>query len=326
MLSSQRGTLYALEPEGQALETGFSLSGMPEASVAYAMAAYPQGGNGQALIEKMQNILAGDAKNGVPKDLVDAAKRHELANEEFQKNSISGLAMEWSNALAVEGRQSPEDDIRAIEKVTVEDVNRLARQYLDPSTGVVALLTPRPSGKPVSSKSFGGAESLAGKPNGPVALPSWAQQAVTRLDIPDLTIHPAQSVLPNGIKLIVQTESISNSVSVLGHIKNNADLEVPSGQEGVSSVLAQLFPYGTKALDRVAYQKELDDIGAEESAGADFSLNVLTDHFERGVQLLADNELHPALPGEGIQGRAAADGRYAGRTTAESRLSDGSGS
>ncbi len=92
-----------------------------------------------------------------PADLVDASKRHELAEEEFQKNSISGLAMEWSNALAVEGRQSPEDDIRAIEKVTVEDVNRVARKYLTPSNAIEAVLTPQPSGKPVSSKSFGGA-------------------------------------------------------------------------------------------------------------------------------------------------------------------------
>ncbi len=78
-------------------------------------------------------------KNGVPADLVEAAKRHELADEEFQKNSISGLAMEWSNALAVEGRQSPEDDIQAIEKVTVDDVNRVARKYLVPSDAIVAV-------------------------------------------------------------------------------------------------------------------------------------------------------------------------------------------
>ena len=235
-------------------------------------------------------------KKGVPGDLVEAAKRHELADEEFQKNSISGLAMEWSNALAVEGRQSPEDDIRAIEKVTVDDVNRVARKYLVPSDAIEAVLTPQPSGKPVSSKSFGGAESLAGKPSGPVALPAWAQQAVTRLTIPDLTIHPTVSVLANGIKVIVQPESISNSVTVVGHIKNNADLEVPRGQEGASSVLDQLFPYGTNTLDRIAFQKALDDIGADESAGVSFSLNVLKDHFERGLQLLADNELGPALP------------------------------
>jgi zinc protease len=291
VLSSQRGTLYALVPEGKALDAGFSLSGLPQASVAYAMAAYPQGGNGQALIQEVQQVLADDVKNGVPADLVEAEKRHE-----FQKNSISGLAMEWSNALAVEGRQSPEDDIRAIEKVTTEDVNRVAKKYLAQANAIVAVLTPQPSGKPTSSKAFGGAESPAAPPSGPVTLPSWAEQAVMRLDIPELTIHPTVTTLPNGIKLIVQPESISKSVTVLGHIKNNADLESPKGQEGVSTVLDQLFPYGTQSLDRIALQKALDDIGGNESAGADFTVNVLSDHFDRGMQLLADNVLHPALP------------------------------
>jgi zinc protease len=296
VLSSQRGSLYALVPEGKALEAGFSASSLPKASVAYAMAAYPQGGNGESLLQEIQEVLADDVRKGVPSDLVDAAKRHELADEEFQKNSISGLAMEWSNALAVEGRQSPEDDIRDIEKVSVDDVNRVARKYLTPGNAILAVLTPQPSGKPVSSKSFGGAESLVAAPGGPVALPSWAQEAMTRLTIPDSTIHPTVTLLQNGIKLIVQPESISNSVTVLGNVKNNADVETPVGQEGVSSVLEQLFPYGTRTLDRIAFQKALDDIGATESAGADFSLSVLSDHFDRGVQLLADNELHPALP------------------------------
>jgi zinc protease len=64
----------------------------------------------------------------------------------------------------------------------------------------------------------------------------------------------------------------------------------------VDKALDQLFSYGTKSLDRLAFHKALDDIGAIESAGADFTLQVSTDQFERGVQLLADNELSPALP------------------------------
>jgi zinc protease len=51
-------------------------------------------------------------------------------------------------------------------------------------------------------------------------------------------------------------------------------------------------------LDRLAFQKALDDIAANESAGYNFSLKVLKDHFSRGVELLADNELRPALPAQ----------------------------
>ena len=301
VLSSQRGTLYALVPEGKALDAGFAFSPLPASGLAYAVGVFPQGGNGQALLDQVRDIISDDLKNGVPADLVDASKRREIASEEFQKNSIEGLAMEWSNALAVEGRQSPEDDIWAIEKVTVEDVNRAARKYLSTTEAVQAVISPQPSGKPISSKSFGGAESLAGSPSGPVALPPWAENAVTRLAVPESTIHPVVSTLSNGIKLIVQPETISHSVTVIGQIKNNADLETPQGQEGVSSVLSGLFPYGTQTLDRIAFQKALDDIAADESAGTNFSLSVLTDHFNKAVELLADNELHAALPEEAFK-------------------------
>jgi zinc protease len=88
--------------------------------------AYPAGGDGGALLARVGKILEDDRTKGVPADLVAAAKRQEVAAAESQKNSISGLAMEWSNALAVDGRESPDDDTGAIRQVTVADVNRVA--------------------------------------------------------------------------------------------------------------------------------------------------------------------------------------------------------
>jgi zinc protease len=96
-------------------------------------------------------------------------------------------------------------------------------------------------------------------------------------------LNPVVTNLPNGIRLIVQPETISDTVSVYGRVKSNAKVEMAEGKDGVDQALDQLFSYGTKSLDRLAFQKALDDIGANESAGADFSLQVLTDQFERGA-------------------------------------------
>ncbi len=296
VLSNQRGKLYSLVPEGKALYTGFSMSGLRKASVGFSIAVFPKGRNSGKLLHEVSSVLASEVKNGVNPDLVTAAKRHEISSYEFQKNSVSGLASVWSQALAVEGRQSPAEDLQAIEKVTVQDVNRVARKYLNPNHAIYVILTPQSSGKPISRKGFGGKESFAPKNPKPVKLPKWAQDAMGRLSIPKSIVHPVVSTLPNGIKLIVQPVHISNTVSVYGEIKNKPDLETPKGQEGVADVLEQLFNYGSKTLDRVQFQKALDDIGATESAGSSFSLRVLSDHFNRGVQLLADNELQPAFP------------------------------
>src|SRR5208282_1926303 len=104
VLTSQRGDLYALVPEGKALDADFSMNPLPKAASAYAMIAFPPGGDGAALIRKTKEIIAGYVKNGLPAELVEAAKYREVAEAEFEKNSVSGIAMEWSQALAAEGR------------------------------------------------------------------------------------------------------------------------------------------------------------------------------------------------------------------------------
>ena len=296
VLSSQRGNLYGLVPAGQALFAQFSYDTLPKSGIGYAIAGFPSGGDSTNLLNQVKAILLAEITNGVSAELVEAAERREIISAELQKNSVSGLASAWSQAVAVENRNSPDDDINLFRAVTVADVNRIAKTYLDFDHAVSAILTPTPSDKPISSKSFGGGESLVSTKNENVKLPSWAKKVADELPVPASALNPFVTNLPNGIKLIVQPEAVSDTISVFGRVKNNALVQTPAGQDGVSEALEQLFNYGSKSLDRLAFQKALDDIGANESAGANFSLQVLPENFARGVQLLADNQLSPALP------------------------------
>ena len=301
VLGSRRGEIYGLVPEGKALMASFSYDTLPKSGIGYAIAGFPAGASGEDLLKQLRTILLTETTNGFPADLVEAAKRREIASAEFQRNSVSGLAMEWSSAVAIEGRHSPQDDVEAIRRVTVADVNRVAKQLLNLDHAVSAVLTPQPSGKAVSTKSFGGAESFASGESKGVKLPAWAESAVNRLDVPKLTVNPTVTNLPNGVKLIIQPEAVSDTVCVYGRVKNRPKVQMPKGKEGVDQALDQLFSFGTKSLNRLAFETALDKIGATESAGADFSLQVLAADFERGMQLLADNELSPALPGKAFQ-------------------------
>ncbi len=297
VLSSQRGELYSLlVPTGKALYAGFQYSALPKSGLGFAFAVYPKGSDAKTLIKEMNKIISNQVKKGFSQDLVEAEKRQELTSAEFQKNSISGLADDWSEAVAVDGKESPDNELNALEKVTLKDVNNAALKYLNNNHVIYAILNPESSGKPITKNSFGGKESFAPKNPKEVKLPDWANSAIQKLTVPESVVNPVVYNLQNGIKLIVQKETLSNTVSVYGHIKNNSDLEEPKGEEGVGSVLGQLFEFGSNNLNRIQFQKALDDIGADESAGTSFSLNVLSNHFERGIQLLADNELNPALP------------------------------
>lgn len=297
VLASQRADLYGMVPAGKALAAEFGVAETyPKASVGYGLVAQPAGVDTTPAIEEMRQIINKYAQNGVPPDLVDAARRAEIAQAEFQRNSISELASVWSNALAVEGRKSPEEDIDAIRKVTVADVNRVAKQYLLNAPTITATLKPVPTGAPVAQKGFGGAETVTTAPTKPVTLPDWAAKRLNELQVPENYLSVSDTRLPNGIRLIVRTDTTSPTVTVIGGVEHNSDLQTPSGQEGLADVLDNLYSYGTTSLDRIAFQKALDDIAANESAGFSFSLRVLKEYFSRGVQLLADNELHPALP------------------------------
>jgi zinc protease len=297
VLASQRADIYGMVPAGKALAAEFGIAeNYPKASVGYGVVALPAGQDATPPLEELRQIVNKYAANGVPEDLVDAAKRAEIAQAEFQRNSIPDLAAVWSDALAAEGRNSPDEDIDAIRKVTLAEVNRVAKQYLLNANTITATLKPVPNGEPIAEKGFGGSEKVTSAPTKPVELPEWAAKPLAALEVPSMFIPVSDTTLPNGIRLIVRTDTTSPTVTVMGTVKHDGDLQTPPKQEGVGDVLDQLYSYGTTSLDRIAYQKALDDIAANESAGYNFSVKVLKEFFSRGVQLLADNELHPALP------------------------------
>ena len=299
VLDSQRANIYGLVPEGKALDAGFEIvETYRKASMAVGYATIAAGGDLSSISSALQGILAAYSGRGVPAGLVEAAKRSEISTAEDDRSSIPDLASVWSKALAAEGRRSPQDDVDAIQRVSVADVNRIAKTWLLNQSAIVGTLLPTPSGRASSHLKLRGKEKekVTATPTKPVRLPPWAEGLLKQVQIPRWDLHPADMLLKNGIRLIVQPESVSKMVTIVGEIRHQDDLETPPGQEGVDTILDSLFSYGTASLDRLGFQRALDDIAASESAGSSFSLQVQHEYFDRGVQLLASNELQPALP------------------------------
>lgn len=295
VLGSERGAIYGLVPAGKALMAQFAYRAKRDVGFGLALGAFPTGDDPQPLLAELRKAIADIATNGVPAELVAAVKRRELAQLGFEANSIRGLASTWSRALALRNADSPDDIAKAYAAVTVADVNRLAKRLLDPQQAITAILTPRQAGKPVSQAAFG-AESFAAAPEKPVVLPDWAAHELMSVHVPDLGQAPSVSVLPNGIRLIVQPEHVSHTISVFGRVRQVPQMQQPNGKEGVSLVMRALFGYGTSQHDRLAFQAASDDIAATIQAGPNFALQVLTPAFEPGLRLLAEAVLHPAFP------------------------------
>ncbi|NII10030.1 pitrilysin family protein [Oleiagrimonas sp. C23AA] len=300
-LGSQRGALFGMGMDGTALAGGFGTNFLPHGGIAFAYGVFPKGAPVKGISKRMDAILHAAATKGIDPALVEAAKRKALADLEYDKNSVAGLANAWSDAIVEQGMSSPDQVRQAIEAVTPAKVDALAARVLKENQAVVATLSPESSGKPVSSKGFGGAESFGSAPDKPVVLPEWAQQAFAKLHVPDSALKPSDFHLPNGLRVIVQPETVSDTVYVAGRIKTNEHLQADEDNAGVASVLERLFSFGTKDMNRLQFQQALDAIAAHESAGSGFSLAVPAAHFDQGVKLLASNELKPALPPKAFQ-------------------------
>lgn len=323
VLSSQRSELGGLPYAGKALGTGFVSQVYPKAAIGIAFAAVPVRTPPESIDRELRAILGAYKKNGVPADLVSAAKLREISQLEFNANSIEGLASEWSQAVAVQGLQSPDDMIAQFNGVTVADVNRVLRTYLDNDRVVVAYAVPKNSGATSAGSGELAKENNAIPPTTHEPLPAWAQRVLQHLQVPEQTLAPVDMRLSNGVRLIVQPERITPTVVVSGEIHNDPSVQEPAGMEGVGDVTEGLLPYGTVSYGRVALQSQFDSIAATSAVGTEFGLDILSSHLERGVQLLADEELHPAFNSSDftiVRQQAAAE--LVGEMTSPDHLAD----
>lgn len=293
VLNSQRGDLFDLTATGKALGTGFALQPYGDLSVGLAYIVVPVTSKPEDADKLLRSVIENYRKWGVPPDLVHASIQREIAQLEYNATSIEGLATEWSDAVAVQGLNSPQDAIAAYKRVTAADVNRLLRADLGSDKVVAAYAVPKNLGKVAAGGGALAKENNSIPPSKHEPLPPWARDILTHLHVPAQTLNPVQSVLPNGLRIIVQPDHSTHTVSISGDIENDEQVQAPPGKEGVGSVTNDLFTYGTESLDRLAYQRALDAIAANESGGASFSIQTLSASFDRAAQLLADNELHP---------------------------------
>jgi len=295
VFNSPRGALYDLQASGKALQTFAQATTHPGAGMSIVGAAVDESADPDTAVADLKAVIEKYKQTGLPPDLVEVAKARELAQAQFEENSINGLAQLWSQEIAVEHR-TPDEELAGLQQVTVDDVNRVLRTYYDNATATVAVATP----KAASGSAFGGreAENNTIVPTEHVALPPFAKNVLAQLHVPPSTVTPTVQTLPNGLNLIVVRSEISPTVIVRGEIRNNPSVQIPPGKDGVDDIMDALFAFGTTTYDRIAYQSELDKIAADVNAGIAFGLNVQAKNFDRGMDLLADDELHPAFPAD----------------------------
>jgi zinc protease len=296
ILDSQRGPLRSLVDSGAALDAEWvSLPYVDEAQLAFATAALRPGADPGEATRQLERILSGYAHDGIPRELFETTKRRLITGQEESRNSIEALASDWATTIAVDREPSIAREQELIANVTLADVNRVAQKYFRPQEAIIGALTPSANATqnaPAAPPQQGPEKPLGAQP--PVThLPEWASRLVDHIVVPNPARPPDQMKLDNGITLVVQPETISDSVFVFGSVKSNPVVQEPVGKEGVSLVLSAMFEYGTATQDRLTFARAQDDADSDVSSGVGFGLQTTSREFARGVALLAQAELQP---------------------------------
>jgi zinc protease len=296
ILDSPSGPLRGLVDSGEALDAEWTSEPyVPEAQFAVATAALAPSSDPVTMAHRLENIITNFAHAGVPADLFASTKRRLIADQELSRNTIEALASDWATTIADDGEPSIAHEQDLIAAVTIDQVDQTAREFLDGRHAIVGSLTPSATASQdrAPAPPSAGPEKPLDTQSAVSHLPEWATDLVQHVVVPPSSLAPVQSKLSNGITLIVQPETISDSVFVYGSVHTLADVQEPSGKEGVSSVLESMFAYGTKTQDRLAFQKAQDDLDASLGGGSDFGLQTVTANFARAVPLLAQAVLEP---------------------------------
>lgn len=218
----------------------------------------------QAILSELTNILEGH----LSEDELERAKTVLLANEAFHSETSAGVAgtLGFYSVVAGDYRFAltyPEK-IRA---VTVEDVLKVARTYVDLNVYYQLVLIPQ--------------------------------------DAPELEQTEESFTLPNGLKLILREDHASETVALQTFVGTGARAE-PTELAGIAELTSRLLLRGTTTRSEEEIFTEIENLGAQLSQDllpdmAHLTLVAPRDSLERALPLYLDVLLNSAFASDEVE-------------------------
>jgi zinc protease len=212
-----------------------------------------------------------------------------------------GLIADWPLARDFAAR---------VDKVTADDIQRVARTWFDDRSLTVGWFVPEsapgttdgpgasvmPPGAPhhwAAYRPFGASHAGAG---GDAPAGGAMMAAVPETSAPQVQ----KRTLPNGLRIIVQEHHSNPTFSMAGAISAGSIQEKPD-QLGLAGTTADLLERGTTAHTKFQIASQLEDVGAAFGFGEGLEqvsviAAALKDDFDRVLDVMAEDLLQPAFP------------------------------
>jgi len=223
-----------------------------------------------AEVERMKHELVSAAELGKAVKQFTAAT---LANRKTMQGQAQDLGGNWmsANDLNFSARY-----LEAVKRVTPEDLQRVAGQYLTTANRTLYALLPKG------------------------AVPAKADVADRFAEKPILKFE-----LANGLRLLVKESHRLPFVEFRVGFRGGVLAETPE-KNGVTLLLAKMLLQGTATRSAEQIASEIESVGGSmESYGGNNTLGlnaeVLSGDFNVGLDLLTDVILHPTFPSEPLE-------------------------
>jgi zinc protease len=215
-------------------------------------------------------------ETGVTAEELAKAKKISLSRHLDALTTMRGQASDiGSNWLLTRNLNFSRDYLDAVQKVTLDDIKRVAATYLTESNLTVVSLNPK--------------DSLAGKAESPKVAAAGEIQKIE---------------LSNGLRLLVREDPRLPLVA-MGAVFRSGLLAETAQSNGITRLMAKVLLKGTKTRTAEQIANEIEAVGGSISSDAgnnslSVSVDVTKPDLKLGVELMADVLLNATMPEKAI--------------------------
>ncbi len=293
------GVLYqALVKTKKASSVSGSIFALHDPGVLRLMVEIVKGNDPQVILGIMFDTLQEVQEKGVSAENVARAKEKLLKQYEQAENNSSRLAVELSEWAAMGDWRLRFLYRDALEKVTPEDVKRVADKYLRANNRTVGIFEPVKESQKVAIPQVAEIEKMIGDYKGREAVAMGENFDVSPENIDKRT---SVKTLPGGVKVALLSKKTRGEEVHLKMTLRYGNLENLQGKRTACEFLPVIMKRGTKTKTRQQIEDELNKLRAQLSlSGSAGDLNVgiktRSENLGKVLEILKEILREPTLP------------------------------
>ncbi len=258
--------------------------------------------------QTFQAILANIQSKGVSAEELKRSKTQLRSFILLRNRDLENQAFQIGDDQTTVGDYRYTDRLlAAVEKVTVADIQRVAKTYFSPDKLTIGYFEPTQ----IDSKAGGSVNSgqtaeqfNAGPPVDPAQVAKYLPPIEKDSDRTPQSL-PQKFILPNGLRVLVLRDASTPTVSLSAHVLAGNEFDA-NEKAGLAKLTAENLSNGTKTKDALTLAKTLEDRGINFGVSANresvlINANTLAENLPILVQTMADVAQNATFPADELE-------------------------